>query len=112
MRSKGQTITRAFLPRNQSPSESNSQRGRSCEQTFDSSTTFLNPWSERTHCMKNGQSAFFLSPHTPVRLVRHALPIFLLILRKKPTVLQSKYYQRDRCFFFFQTTLLRFLLTT
>ena len=43
---------------------------------------------------------FFLSPHTPigrvrlarfarVRLLRHALPISLLILRKKPTVLQS-----------------------
>ena len=42
----------------------------------------------------------FLSPHTPVgrvrlarfarvRLLRHALPISLLILRKKPTVLQS-----------------------
>ena len=43
---------------------------------------------------------FFLSSHTPygcvrlacfarVRLLRHALPISLLILRKKPTVLQS-----------------------
>jgi len=43
---------------------------------------------------------FFLSPHTPfgrvrfarfarVRLLRHALPISLLILRKNPTVLQS-----------------------
>ena len=42
-----------------------------------------------------------LSPHTPygrvrlarlarVRLLRHALPISLLTLRKKPTVLQSK----------------------
>ena len=47
------------------------------------------------------RSVFFLSPHTPygrvrlarfarVRLLRHALPISLLILRKKPTVLQSK----------------------
>ena len=59
---------------------------------------FWTPWSERTHCMKNGQSVFFLSPHTRVklarfarvRLLRHALPISLLILRKKPTVLQSK----------------------
>ena len=44
---------------------------------------------------------FFLSPHTPygrvrlarfarVRLLRHALPISLLIFRKKPTVLQSR----------------------
>ena len=44
IRSQMQIITRAFLPRNQSPSVSNSQRGRrSCEQIFDSSTTFLNP---------------------------------------------------------------------
>ena len=42
IRSQVQTITRAFLPRNHSPSVSNSQRGRSCEQIFDSSTTFLN----------------------------------------------------------------------
>ena len=38
-----QTITRAILPRNQLPSVSNSQRRRSCEQIFDSWTTFLNP---------------------------------------------------------------------
>ena len=47
---------------------------------------------------------FFLSPHTPVgrvrlarfarvRLLRHALPISLVILRKKPTVLQSKQHE-------------------
>ena len=29
---------------------------------------------------------------TPVRLLHHALPISLLILRKKPTVLQSTVY--------------------
>ena len=61
---------------------------------------FWTPWLERTHCMENGQSVFFLSPHTPfgrvrlarftrVRLLRHPLPISLLILRKNPTVLQS-----------------------
>ena len=43
IRSKVQTITRAILPRNQSPSVSNSQRGRVCEQICDSSTTFFNP---------------------------------------------------------------------
>ena len=43
IRSQVQTITRAILPRNQSPSVSNSRRGRGCEQIFDSSTTFLNP---------------------------------------------------------------------
>ena len=56
--------------------------------------------------MENGQSVFFLWPHTPVgrvrfvrfarvRLLGHALPISLLILRKKPTVLQSK--NRQTC---------------
>ena len=44
---------------------------------------------------------FLLSPHTGhvrlatlalVRLLRHALPISLLILRKKPTVLQASVY--------------------
>ena len=45
------------------------------------------------------QKVWNLSPHTPygrvrlarVRLLRHALPISLLILRKRPTVLQSRY---------------------
>ena len=47
------------------------------------------------------ETVFFLSPHTPVgcvrlarfahaRLLGHALPIFLLILIEKPTVLQSR----------------------
>ena len=50
--------------------------------------------------LKTESEVFFLSPHTPsgrvrlarfarVRLSRDALPISLLILRKKPTVLQS-----------------------
>ena len=43
VRSQVQTITRAILPRDQLPSVSNSQRGWSCKQIFDSSTTFLNP---------------------------------------------------------------------
>ena len=94
IRSKVQTITRAILPRNQSPSVSNSQRGQSCEQIFDSSTTFLNPLVG-TNSLYGKQTVgfFFLSPHTPgrvrlarfarVSLLRHALPISLLILRKK-----------------------------
>ena len=52
---------------------------------------------------ETGERRFSLSPHTPVgrvrlacfarvRLSRHALPISLLILRKKPTVLQSTDY--------------------
>ena len=70
---------------------------------------FWTLWSERTHCMENGQSVFFLSPHKPygrvrlarfarVRLLRHALPISLLILRKKPTtVLQSRSRSSSVC---------------
>ena len=57
IRSQVQTITRAILPRNQSPSVSNSQRGWSYKQIFDSSTTFLNPlvgtnslYGKRTAC--------------------------------------------------------------
>ena len=52
---------------------------------------FWTPWSERTHCVENGQSVFFvrLARFARVRLLRHALPISLLILRKNPTVLQS-----------------------
>ena len=37
---------------------------KSCEQIFNSSTTFLNPLVG-IHRMENGQSVFFLSPHTP-----------------------------------------------
>ena len=58
-------------------------------------------WNEAENRERDwGETLFFLSPHTPygrvrlarfarVRLLRHALPISLLILRKKPTVLQS-----------------------
>ena len=79
IRSQVQAITRAILPRNQSPSVSNSQRGRSCEQIFDSSTTFLNPLVGTNSLYgKRVRVARF----TRVRLLRHALPISLLILRK------------------------------
>ena len=55
-------------------------------------------WNEA----ENRERVFSLSPHTPygrvrlarfarIRLLRHALPTSLLILRKKPTVLQSTY---------------------
>ena len=41
---------------------SNLQRGWSCKQIFDSSTTFFNPpLSEQTHCMENGQLFVFFS---------------------------------------------------
>ena len=43
VQSQVQTITRAILPRNQLPSVSNSLRGWSCNQIFDSSKTFLSP---------------------------------------------------------------------
>ena len=57
-------------------------------------------WGETLKIRTVRFAYFFLSPHTPyghvrlarfarVRLLRHALPISLLILRKKPTVLQS-----------------------
>ena len=62
-----QTITRAILPRNQLMSVSNSQRGRSCEQIFDSSTTFLNPLVG-TNSLYGKRTVGFFS------LASHALP--------------------------------------
>ena len=60
-----QTITRAILPRNQSPSVPNSQRGWSCEQIFDSSTTFLNSQVGTNSLCGKRTVGCFLSPHTP-----------------------------------------------
>ena len=57
--SQVQTITHTVLLRKQSPGESNLQRGWSCEYIFYSSTTFLNPLTEWTHCMENGESNLF-----------------------------------------------------
>ena len=57
--SQVQTITHTVLLRKQSPGASNLQRGWSCEYIFYSSTTVLNPWSEWTHCMENGESNVF-----------------------------------------------------
>ena len=60
-------------------------------------------WNEAENRERDwGETLKILSPHTPygrvrlarfarVRLLRHTLPISLLILRKKPTVLQSKF---------------------
>ena len=103
IRSQVQTITRAILRRNQSPNESNSQRGWSCEQIFDSWTTFLNPLVGTNSLYGKRTVGFFFSrltrPYGRVRLacfarlrpLRLSLPFFfLLILRTKPTVLQSK----------------------
>ena len=94
VRSQVQTITRAILPRDQLTSVSNSQRGWSYKQIFDSSTTFLNSLVGTNSLYGKRTVRFFLSPYTPyglvrlarfarVRLLRHALPISLLILRKK-----------------------------
>ena len=87
-------------PRNQSPSVSNSQRGRSCEQIFDSSTTFLNPLVGTNSLYGKRTVGFFSlavrrARFARVKLLRHALPISLLILRKKATVLQSKKGAKD-----------------
>ena len=64
---------------NQSPSASNSQRGWSCEQIFDSSTTFLKPWSERSHCMKSGQSFFFSSLTRPTDVLDSYATLYLFL---------------------------------
>ena len=85
---------------NEAENRERDREERSCEQNFDSSTTFLNPLVRTNSLYGKRTVGFFLSPYTPygrvklarfarVRLLRHALPISLLILRKKPTVLQS-----------------------
>ena len=48
---------------NQSLSVSNSQRV--VTRFLTARRHFWTPWSKRIHCMENGQSVFFLSPHTP-----------------------------------------------
>ena len=57
--SQVQTITHTVLLLKQSPGASNLQRWWSCEYIFYSSTTFLNPLTEWTHCMENGESNLF-----------------------------------------------------
>ena len=104
---------RCILPRNQSPSVSNSQRGQSCEQILDGSTTFLNPLVITNSLYGKLTVIFFsLASHAlwacPMALwacearTLHAyktlmprFPISLLILRKKPTVLQSTVFRRN-----------------
>ena len=50
-----------ILPRNHSPSVSNPQRGRSCEQIFDSWTTFLNPLVRTNSLYGKRTVGFFFS---------------------------------------------------
>ena len=61
----------------------------SCGQSFDSSRTFLNPLVGTNSLYGKRTVVFFSLASHARRLLRHALPIFVLILRKKPTVLQS-----------------------
>ena len=92
-----QTITRAVLPRNQLPSVSDSQRGRSCEQIFDSSTTVLNPLVETNSLYGKRTVGFFLSPHTPygrVRLARFARKA----LRPRFTDFFTDFEKKTDCF--------------
>ena len=56
------------------------------------------PWSERTHCMENGQRVR-LARFARLRLLRHALPISLLILRKKPDCFAVYFSKRKLCWF-------------
>ena len=80
---------------NQSPSVSNSQRGWNGEHFFGQlDDIFEPPGRNELIVWKTDSRFFFLPPHTPVgrvrlarfarvRLLRHALPISLLILREK-----------------------------
>ena len=82
--SQVQTITRTILLQNQSPSVSNSQWGWSCEQIFDSSTTFLNPLVRMYSLYGKRIVSFFHSPHMALRasLVRSLMHVRLLSYAK------------------------------
>ena len=60
------TITQAILPQNQSLSVSKLIHKESgvVNRFLTAWQHVWTPWSERTYCMENGQSVFFLSPHT------------------------------------------------
>ena len=105
-----QTITRAILPRNQSPGVSNSQRRRSCEQIFDSSTTFLNPLVG-TNSSYGKQTVVFFAPSSHALRACEACALrahntltprftdFFTDFEKKPTFLQSTIRQTIYYFF-------------
>ena len=65
-----------ILPRNQSPDVSNSQRGQSCEQIFDSSTTFLNPLVRTNSLYGKRTVVFFLLLHTQEKITDSHFWIF------------------------------------
>ena len=94
IRSQVQTITRGILHRNQSPSVQFHKRAGLWTDFWQLDDIFEPPgWNELI--VWKTDSRFFLSRLTRlarfarIRVLRHALPISLQILRKKPTVLQS-----------------------
>ena len=95
--SQVQTRTHTLLSRKQSPGVSNLQRGWSSEYIFYSLTTFLNPWSERTHCMENGESNVFSRLTLPhVRLFCYSYATLNRFWEKKRrAVLQSSQHQSN-----------------
>ena len=94
--SQVQTITHAVLLWKQSPGVSNFQRGRSCEYIFYSLTTFLNPWSERTHYIENGESSFFSQHKLPC--VRLTLVASVRLLRYSYTTL-NRFWKKKNSWF-------------
>ena len=54
-----QTKTRAILPRNQLRVYQIHKEGGAANRFLTARRHFWTPWSERTHCMENGQSVFF-----------------------------------------------------
>ena len=86
IRSQVQTITRAILPRNQSPSVSNSQRGWSCEQFFWQLDDIFKPPGQNELIVCKTDSRFFSLP-SQARALRARKTdfsdFFLLILGKK-----------------------------
>ena len=105
-----QTITRAILPRNQSPSVSNSQRGWSYKQIFDISTTFLNPLVETNSLYGKRTVGFFsLASHAlracEARALRAPKTLtprftdFFTHFEKKNRLFCSLFFEKKLCWF-------------
>ena len=93
IRSQVQTITRAIL----TECIKFTKRAEVVNRFLTARRHFWTPWSERTHCMENGQSVFFLSPHTPYGRVRLAWDAFK-ILTPRFTDFFTDFEKKTDCF--------------
>ena len=85
------TITRAILLQNQSSGVSNLQRGQSCEEIFDTLTTFLNPLV-RMNLLYGKWTVGFFSLASKAGALRPHEALMLLLLYSKPIVRKKRLF--------------------